>query len=253
MLGFSERGSGPALVLIHAFPLDRTMWQAQAELFSARYRVITPDVVGFGDSTPSRPWTMPDMGEELEALLDRLGIENCRLVGLSMGGYIALPFTLKHAGRVKSLVLAHTRARADLEAERTARTAMIEELRKEGTGNLPGKMLPRLLGPDASAEVRDYVKTKIERSSAEACIHAVTAMRDRADQTSHLAELHCPTLVIAGSGDAILKIEDCEKMAAAIPGAQLQVIPETGHLSNLEDPPAFNDVLDRFLMRCDSE
>jgi pimeloyl-ACP methyl ester carboxylesterase len=247
MLGFAERGSGPPLVLIHAFPLDSTMWRAQVEWFSPRYRVITPDVIGFGASQPSRPWSMPDMGDELEALLDRLGIANCILVGLSMGGYIGLPFTLRHPGRVKALVLAHTRARADLDTERSGRTAMIEELQRDGNGNLPGKMLPRLLGPETSTEVRDYVKATILGSSAEACIHAVTAMRDRTDQTASLAKLACPTLVIAGSGDAILKVEDIEKMAAAIPGARCQVIPRTGHLSNLEDPRAFNNVLDRFL------
>jgi pimeloyl-ACP methyl ester carboxylesterase len=254
MLGFSERGSGPPLVLVHAFPLDSTMWRAQVEWFSPRYRVVTPDVIGFGSSQPySRPWSMSDMGDELEALLDRLEISKCRLVGLSMGGYIGLPFALKHPGRVKCLALAHTRARADFDTERSGRTAMIEELKRDGNGNLPAKMLPRLLGPDASVEVRDYVKTTILGSSAEACIHAVTAMRDRADQTANLATLRCPTLVIAGSGDAILKVEDCEAMAAAIPGARCQVIPRTGHLSNLEAPQTFNDVLDRFLRQCDSE
>ena len=248
MLGFAERGSGPPLVLLHAFPLDSTMWRAQVERFSPRYRVITPDVIGFGVSQPSRPWSMPEMGNELEALLDRLGISSCRLVGLSMGGYIGLPFTLNHPARVKCLVLAHTRARSDLETERSGRTAMIEELERDGNGNLPGKMLPRLLGADASTEVRDYVKTTILGSSAEACIHAVTAMRDRVDQSANLAKVNCPTLVIAGSGDAILKVEDIQKMAAAIPGARCEVIPRTGHLSNLEAPQAFNDVLDRFLV-----
>lgn len=195
---------------------------------------------------------MPEMADELAGLLDRLEIVNCRFVGLSIGGYIGLPFTLKHPTRVKCLVLAHTRARADLDTERSGRTAMIEELQRDGNGNLPDRMLPRLLGPDASAQVRDYVKTTILRSSAEACIHAVTAMRDRDDQTANLAKLHCPTLVIAGSGDAILKVEECEKMAAEIPGAQCQVISHTGHLSNLEDPQAFNDVLYRFIRQCDS-
>jgi 3-oxoadipate enol-lactonase len=229
------------------------MWQSQVERFSPHYRVITPDVIGFGSSQPARPWTMPEMGDDLEALLDRLGIASCRLVGLSMGGYIGLPFTLKRPERVKCLVLAHTRARADLDAERSGRTAMIEELQRDGNGNLPPKMLPRLLGPDASSEVRDYVRTTIQKSSTEACIYAVTAMRDRSDQNANLSKLHCPTLVIAGSGDAILRVEDSEKMAAAIHGAHFQVIPQTGHLSNLEDPQGFNDALDRFLRQCDSE
>jgi 3-oxoadipate enol-lactonase len=253
MLSFAERGRGPVLLFIHAFPLDHTMWQAQIDFFSDRYRVIAPDIPGFGGSQPPRPWAMTDMGQELATLMERLQIEKCTLIGLSIGGYIALPFTLAYPHRVERLVLAHTRARADLEAERANRNAMIDGLRKDGIATLPDKMLPRLLGADASAEVRDFVRASIERASAEASVHAVTAMRDRADQTANLSRLRCPTLVIAGSGDAILKVEDCEAMAKAIPGAEFAVIPRTGHLSNLEDPGAFNRTLDQFLKRYDSK
>src|SRR5688572_8829267 len=120
MLNYTERGRGPALVFIHAFPLDSSMWRAQVEYFSPRYRVITPDIIGFGGSQPPRPWTIAQMGDEVLSLLDHLAVEKCTLAGLSMGGYISLPFALAHPKRVERLVLAHTRARADLEPERTA-------------------------------------------------------------------------------------------------------------------------------------
>lgn len=229
------------------------MWQAQVDYFSDRYRVIAPDVTGFGASQPPQPWTIPKMGAELLHLMDRLDIEKCTLVGLSMGGYISLPLALSHPDRVERLVLAHTRARADMESERTARTAMIEGLRQGGAASLPEKMLPRLLGPGAPPEVREWVRECIAEAPFEASIHAVTAMRDREDQTLNLGRLHCPTLVIAGSGDAILPVKDCEQIATAIPGGEFAVITNTGHLSNLEDPNAFNDTLDVFLTRYDSE
>jgi len=111
MLSFSEWGNGHALVFIHAFPLDSSMWQAQIEFFRERYRVITPDVIGFGASQPARPWTMREIGDQLAALLDRLGIEKCTLAGLSMGGYISLPFALAHPNRVERLVLPYSGAR----------------------------------------------------------------------------------------------------------------------------------------------
>ena len=247
MLSFTERGRGPALVFLHAFPLDSSMWTSQVDFFTDRYRVITPDILGFGGSQPPRSWTMAQMGDELSSVLNRLGIEKCTLAGLSMGGYIALPFALAHPSRVERLVLAHTRARADLEAERANRNAMIEELKTAGVAGLPDKMLPRLLGPNASDVVKASVHAAIERTTAEADIWAVTAMRDRSDLTGHLGNLQCRTLVIAGSGDAILKVEDSQAMAAAIPQAELVVIPNTGHLSNLEDPAAFNRALDSFL------
>ena len=253
MLSFKERGRGPALVFIHAFPLDSAMWDAQAAFFADRYRVITPDVIGFGDSLPAVPWNMAGMVEELSALLDHLGVKTCTLAGLSMGGYIALPFALKHPERVQRLILAHTRARADLEAERANRNSMIEDLKKAGVAGLPDKMLPRLLGPDATEDVKNFVRASIGRTSVEADIHAVEAMRDREDQTGNLSKVHCPTLVLTGSADAILKVEDSEKMAALIPASGLVVIPRTGHLSNLEDPVAFNGAVDAFLRQNDSK
>lgn len=253
MLSFVERGQGPVLLFIHAYPLDHSMWDAQTEFFSNRFRVVAPDIIGFGGSQPPRPWTMPDMGRELASLMDRLDIERCTVIGLSIGGYIGLPFALAFPGRVERLVLAHTRARADLDVERAARNAMIEGLRKEGVASLPDKMLPRLLGANASAAVRARVRASIEQANTEASIQAVTAMRDRADQTLNLPRLRCPTLVVAGSGDAILKVEDCEAMAEAIPGGEIVVIPDTGHLSNLEDPPAFNRAIEQFLRRYDSK
>ena len=251
MLSFTERGHGPALVFLHAFPLDSSMWHAQVDFFAGRYRVITPDILGFGGSQPPRPWSMAQMGDEVSSVLNRLGIEKCTLAGLSMGGYIALPFALANPSRVERLVLAHTRARDDLETERANRDAMIEELKNAGVAGLPDKMLPRLLGSNASDAVKATVRAAIERTSAEADIYAVSAMRDRVDQTSRLGNVHCPTLVIAGSGDAIMKVEDNQAMAAAIPGAELMVIPNTGHLSNLEDPAAFNNAVDEFLGRAD--
>src|SRR5678810_235991 len=133
MLSFKEQGHGPALVFLHAYPLDSAMWRAQIEFFSDRYRVLAPDILGFGASQPARPWTMSQMGDELATLLDQLGSEQCILAGLSMGGYISLPFALSHPERVQRLVLAHTRARADLEPEKTARNAMIDELKRVGT------------------------------------------------------------------------------------------------------------------------
>ena len=253
MLSYTERGKGPALLFLHAFPLDGTMWHPQLEHFSDRYRVIVPDITGFGASQPPSPWTMPQMGEQLLQLLDRLQIKSCTLVGLSMGGYVSLPFALNNPQRVERLVLAHTRARADTATEQAARDSMINGLRNEGIASLPDKMLHRLLGSDAPAKVRDWVRSRIEKVSADAAIHAVAAMRNRDDQTRNLHQLHCPTLVIAGSGDAILPVTDCEEMAAAIPGGGFGLITNTGHLSNLEDPDAFNDTLDLFLRRYDSE
>lgn len=247
MLNFVERGHGPALVFLHAFPLDHRMWGEQIGFFSTRYRVIAPDAFGFGGSHPPRPWEMQDMGAAVAEVLDHLEVDRCILVGLSMGGYIALPFTLSNPARVAQLVLAHTRARRDTEPERANRNAMIEALKQEGIATLPARMVSRLLGTSAPESLRQSLTESILSASAEASIHAVAAMRDRLDHTTDLQSISCPTLVITGPDDAIIKVEDSRAMAENLPSGHLAIIPGTGHLSNLEAPVAFNKTLDEFL------
>jgi pimeloyl-ACP methyl ester carboxylesterase len=247
MLHYVEKGQGPAIVFVHAFPLDHSMWDAQARFFADRYRVITPDILGFGGSQPALPWSIEQMGDELLSLVDHLEIQRLTLVGLSIGGYISLPFAAKHPDRIEKLVLAHTRARADNAVERENRSQMVTALQENGIEILPDSMLPRLLGANASGDLRDRIRRTILKASPNAAIFAVTAMRSRADATSLLPQLSCPTLVIAGDGDSILRVEDCRQMASAIPNARFDVIPNAGHLSNLEEPEQFNRALEQFL------
>src|SRR6516162_703613 len=113
-----DQGNGPAILLIHAFPLNGTMWRAQIAALTSRFRVLVPDIAGFGESQPPSPWTMDEMADDLHSLLYSLGIQTCAVAGVSMGGYIALPFWQKNPQRVTRLVLANTRARADNEIEK---------------------------------------------------------------------------------------------------------------------------------------
>jgi pimeloyl-ACP methyl ester carboxylesterase len=242
-----DQGTGPAILLLHAFPLHHAMWEPQLSLLSSRFRVIVPDIRGFGQSQPASPWTMEEMADDLNELLDRLNIESCVVAGVSMGGYIALPFWSKYAQRVNKLILANTRARADNETEKRARDEMIAAIQQHGAGILPDRMLPRLLMPNASPDVVRTVRTMIEQAEASAAAYAVMAMRDRSDFSATLHKVKCPALVVTGEKDVIIRLEDSRDMAAAIPGARFVAIPESGHLSNLENPKEFNRVLLEFL------
>jgi pimeloyl-ACP methyl ester carboxylesterase len=245
---FLDAGSGPVVLLIHAFPLHHAMWQPQVPVLAKRFRVIAPDLRGFGESRPSSPWTIDEMGDDLNEFLTRLDIPDCALAGVSIGGYIGLPFTLKYPRRVRQLVLSNTRARADTETEKAARTEMIALIQETGTSSLPERMLPRLLRPDPPPQVAATVRSMIEGADAAAAIHAVTAMRDRPDCTAQLNRLRCPTLVITGERDSIIRVEDARAMAEAIPDSRFAVIPGSGHLSNLENPEEYSRVLDQFLV-----
>jgi pimeloyl-ACP methyl ester carboxylesterase len=242
-----DRGNGPAILLIHAFPLNRTMWAHQIASLTSHFRLIAPDIRGFGESQPPSPWTMDEMAGDLHSLLDSLGIQTCAVAGVSMGGYIALPFWLKSPQRVSRLVLANTRARADNEAEKAARNEMIAAIQQNGAAILPDRMLPRLLRPNAPHDVVLTVRKMIEGVNASAATYAAMAMRDRVDFSTSLHRLDCPTMVVTGADDVIIRAEDSRALAGAIPNCQFVSIPNSGHLSNLENPEEFNRALLGFL------
>jgi len=243
-----DQGKGPAILLLHAFPLNRTMWEPQLDVLSSKFRVIAPDLRGFGGSQPPSPWTMAEMADDLSALLDDLEVKTCAVAGVSMGGYIALPFWSAYPERVSKLVLANTRARADNDTEKAARNEMIAAIQQSGSGTLPDRMLPRLLRPNAPMDVVQTVRKMIEGVDTAAATYAVMAMRDRVDFSTTVHRITCPTMVVTGKDDVIIRTEDSRAMADSIPGCRFVEVPESGHLSNLENPNEFNRVLMDFLL-----
>ncbi|MBI4472036.1 MAG: alpha/beta fold hydrolase, partial [Acidobacteria bacterium] len=197
------------VLLLHAFPLDHTMWEPQIAALSNQYNVIAPDIRGFGAAKPAAPWTIEEVADELEAQLKQVTAGAVAVVGLSMGGYIAIPFYAKYPARISKLALANTRARADNETEKAARTEMIATLEAAGIVPLPDRMLPRLLKPNPSPDVVRYVRSVIEHTDPLAAIYALTAMRDRPDASTVLTRIKCPALVIAGEHDVVTRIDEC--------------------------------------------
>jgi pimeloyl-ACP methyl ester carboxylesterase len=223
------------------------MWAPQIAALSPRFRVIAPDIRGFGESQPPSPWTMEDIAEDLNNLLGTLGVTNCVVAGVSMGGYIALTLWSKYPNLVRQLVLSNSRARADNEKEKAGRNEMIAALQQSGPAILPDRMLPRLLQPNPKPEVVAKVRQMIEQVSAEAAAYAVMAMRDRMDFSSQLHRIACPTMVITGENDAIIRAEDASAVADGITGARFVTIHNSGHLSNIENPEAYNAALLGFM------
>jgi len=246
-VGYIDAGNGPAVLLIHAFPLNNTMWTSQIAVLSNRFRVIAPDIRGFGESQPASVWTMEEMADTINEFLDKLDVKDCAVVGVSMGGYIALVFWSKYPERVTQLVLSNTRARADNDAEKRARNDMIAAIEQSGVAILPDRMLPRLLQPNPRADVVRNVRSMIQTTSPDAAVYAVMAMRDRMDFSSMLHRIVCPAMVITGENDVIIRMEDSRAVADAISDARFITIPNSGHLSNLENPEAFNAALLSFL------
>ena len=175
-------------------------------------------------------------------LMTHLGLEGATVVGLSMGGYVALAMVARRPERVRRLVLADTRATADGPEARAARDRMVERVRREGPSGVAAEMLPKLLGETSKAtrpELVQQVRALIETNNPDGIEMAVLAMKARADHSATLTSLRCPTTVVCGAEDAITTPDDCEAMSRRIPGARFVRIDGAGHLSNLEAPEAF--------------
>jgi pimeloyl-ACP methyl ester carboxylesterase len=247
LLHLADEGSGAPVFLIHAFPLDHTMWGAQTGRLAPGYRILAPDLPGFGATERHPHWRIADVAESILAIADERKIPAFALVGLSMGAYTAFEVVDRAPDRIRCLVLANCRARADSPEERDTRTALIARVESEGTVILDETILPRLLGPDPDPRIRDQVSKIMARQTKEAVTDALEALRERRDSTGLLETIPCPTLVVAGTRDRLTPPDEMKAMSDRIPGARFTKIPDAGHLSNLENPSAFNRALEGFL------
>ena len=250
VLSYTDQGSGDAIVLLHGFPLDRRMWDAQVARLSEHYRVIAPDFRGFGQSRRSDPFTIESLADDIHLFLDQLVAKPCVLAGLSMGGYVALAYVKKYAKDLRGLILVDTKAEADTPQGKEGRAKMIELVRAEGAKAVAEQMTPKMLAPGTIQSRPDIVKqlrTLMENCPDHTIEYALAAMRDRPDRTSELPSVKVPTLVIVGDADAITPPDVAKKMADAIPGAKLETVRGAGHMSPMEQPEQVNRAMERFL------
>jgi pimeloyl-ACP methyl ester carboxylesterase len=251
MIGYDEAGSGPPLVLVHAFPLDRTMWQPQLAALSDIARVVAPDLPGFGES-PAAPFSIEGIADTVAEFLSALGISRAVVCGLSMGGYVALALARKHPDRLAGLILADTRAGVDDSTTRANRTKSIALATEKGTGALFEGMLPKVLSEHTHTAKPDVVgraRALAARQPAASTAAALAALRDRPDANDGLKAIKVPTLVLVGEFDAVTPPLSAANLSAQIRGSTLIHIPGAGHLSNVENPDAFNAAVRTFLKR----
>jgi 3-oxoadipate enol-lactonase len=250
-VAYDDAGRGAAVVLLHGFPFDRSMWREQAQALSGMCRVVAPDLRGQGE-TPlgGATLTMGEMAEDVAALLDELGVERVVLGGLSMGGYVAFEFLRRFPPRVRALVLADTRPQADTDEARRTREETAQKVLREGMEPLTDSMLPKLLSAatrEGKPDVVERVRAMMLGTKPEGAAAALRAMAVRRDQTDLLPSIDVPTLIVVGGEDTITPPSDAEAMAAKIDGARLVRIEGAAHLSNVERPEEFNRALIEFV------
>jgi len=254
MLNYQSAGNKTPFVLVHAWPLSSKMWAGQLEALRNKTMLITPDIPGLGGSSRQKTPSVAEAAQEVAALLDDLKVTEPVIIGgLSMGGYVTFEFLRQFPERVRGLCLLATRANADTPEIRERRLDNIRFLETQPKENFLPRVIPKLLGQtilSSNSAVTEEVKALVLENSADGICDTLRAMAARRDSTELLKDIRCPTLVVAGDEDAFVTVEESGAMHSRIPGAELHIMKNTGHLLNLEQPRVFNQILSDFLDRC---
>jgi 3-oxoadipate enol-lactonase len=254
-LAFDERGSGPAIVLIHGHPFSRAMWAGQLDSLGDAFRVVAPDLPGYGES-PARGETITPRGlaDAVVELLDTVDVARATVVGLSLGGLVAMELGLGYPDRVDGLVLTATTAAPLTPEEAEMRRSTAARLERDGMLDHALEMAGRLFGPAARREPRlvlPILETMLTTSPA----GAAAALRGRAERPPYhelLPALRIPSLVLAGDADFFSTAEITAQLVAALPDPEVVILPGIGHMPNLEAPERFDEAVRAFAGRIPS-
>lgn len=249
----SPRPGAPTLLLVHGFPLSNAMWSAQVEALANDFRVVAPDLRGYGASTlggwpvEGEEASLDRYADDLFTLADLIDANGpVVLVGFSMGGYTALACERSRPERFDALALVDTRAAADTKAARSTRLKMAEKIHEWGAARVAELMRPNLFAPSTPDEVVDETVAVISTSNPSAIAASQLAMAARPDSTPMLPSIKKPTLVLCGEADALTPPEEMRSIAEAIPGASYVEVTGAGHMAPVEKPEAVNDALHDF-------
>jgi pimeloyl-ACP methyl ester carboxylesterase len=247
-LAFDDRGEGETVVLVHGHPFDRSLWDPQQEPLARRFRVVTPDLRGYGES-PATPGTvtMGELAADVVALLDELRIESAAVVGLSMGGLVAMELALAEPRRWWALGLVATTAAPVTEAERRERLLTAELLETSGLEPVVETMRERLFGPSCPPDVIDRVVRMMRSSNPQGAAAALRGRAERPDYRPGLAGLDIPAFVCTGTYDTWSTEAVTRELVASLRAPRTLLLPDVGHLPNLERPEEFNRELLPFL------
>lgn len=248
-MSWVQSGRGRPLVLLHGFPLHAGTWDALHETTPHGWMLLTPDLRNMGQARGTPALSVDDHAADVLALLRHLGCEDAAVGGLSMGGYVALAVHRMAPQRCRSLFLADTKAEPDDDEQKANRVKLQATARERGAEAVLEAMLPKLVGPAAhqAGVVPARLRELARANQPEGVVDALEALKTRPDARPGLAAIACPTLVLVGADDALTPLSAAEALRDGIAGASLVVIPDAGHMSNMEQPVPFALALWSFL------
>jgi len=246
--------SATPVIFIHGFPFSHKMWtftNGQTELLAGTNRVIAYDVRGHGESeVGTGHYSIEFFVDDLVGLMDHLAIHKAILCGLSMGGYIALRAVERHPDRVLGLVLCDTKSEPDGNEAKAKRAASIKNIQINGIKAYAADYIKNVFAPESLEKKQDAVKliqSIIERTAPISVFGTLLALASRTDTTGSLTSIQCPALILVGEKDTLTPPSAAQAMKEKIPNSQMHIIPDAAHLSNLENPDAFNKHLAPFV------
>jgi len=248
VLHYTDSGNGKVLALVHGFPLDSRIWDAQVAELSTQFRVITIDLRGFGKSKTTRPFNISDLANDVYRLLSSISAVPCALAGLSMGGYVALELASKYPDALNGLLLVDTKAEGDTPEGKKGRDEMIDIAKTKGAAAIAEKMMPKMHSSKDPAVI-DTLQKLMLACPAQTTQYALAAMRDRADHMSTLSKLNIPAAVIVGESDAIISQTVAKSVSDKLSKGELKIIPGAGHMAPIENPAAVNKAIAELMAR----
>lgn len=251
-LSYNDVGEGSIpIIFLHGFPFDKTMWEGQLEFLKKTHRVIACDIRGFGKSTDEESELSIDLfADDLIQFMNTLGIEKAIVCGLSMGGFITLNAMKKWPSRFTALILCDTQCIADSPEVKKKRHKNIDEIEANGTTNFNEGFIKTVFHKDSLMNKMDLVeqlRNVVFSNSQHIISQGLVALGGRSETCSILGNITIPTLIICGREDEVTPLAQSEFMNKHIKRSKLRIIDNAGHVSNLEQPNAFNGYLVEFL------
>lgn len=247
---YRVEGKGTPVMLVHGFGEKSDVWKSQVELLKESFTIIVPDIPGSGESAIVADMSMEGLAEVLKKILEQESINQCIMIGHSMGGYITLAFAEKYASSLKAFGLFHSTAYADSEEKKITRRKGIEFIHEHGALRFLENTTPNLFSPqtkDERPEIIDEQIAGLSNFTAQALVSYYESMIQRPDRTMVLRNSTIPVLFVAGKYDAAIPQEDILKQCHLPSLSYIHILENSGHMGMLEEPGKSNLILKNFL------